>query len=154
LAENPTASLVEIYKHTGLSPDVIKYYLQKLERDNILQGTELDLNYEKLGIEWHKIIINRKKLTADKEKQFLSFLKQHKNVIEIIYCLGGSWNTEINVEVNNGLELHQVIMGIKNLFPEMIKSYDSVKTYHNYKYTFFPMGQKLLEDLHSSKESD
>ena len=146
LSKNPTISLVELYKSTKLSVDIIRYHLEKLGAEDLLQGTELDINYEKLGVEWHKIFINRKKLTIENENKFLNFLKHHKNILEIIYCLG-QWNTELNIEVNNGLELHQFIMELKNKFPEMIKEYETVKIHQNYKFNFFPMGEELLKEL-------
>ncbi len=145
LSKKPTISLVEMYKKTGLSVDVIRYHLEKFREEDLLQGTELNINYEKLGVEWHKVFINRNRLSLEDEKRFLGFLKQHKNVLEIIYCLG-QWDTELNVEVNNGLELHQLVMELKNKFPEMIKDYETVKIHYNYKFNFFPMGELLLKE--------
>ena len=146
LSKHPTMGLVDLYKNTQFSVDVIRYHLDKFRGEGLLQGTELDINYEKLGVEWHKIFINRKRLTIEDENKFLSFLKHHKNVLEIIYCLG-QWDTELNIEVNNGIELHQLIMELKNKFPEMIKDYETVKIHHNYKFNFFPMGEELLKEL-------
>ncbi|NQV09110.1 Lrp/AsnC family transcriptional regulator [Candidatus Woesearchaeota archaeon] len=143
LCENPRYSLVELAQKTKLSVDVVKNRVKKMKKNEFIQGARAQINNSKLGYSTFKILLNTKKISKEKQNQFIGYLSQNKNVWDVINCLG-SWDMEVNVDVKNNVEFHNFVMDIKNKFPDIIKSYDTVEIFDNYKYNFFPMGKKIL----------
>lgn len=144
LCENPKKSVVEIAHETNLTIDIVHNRLKHLKKNGIFQGARTNIINSKLGIESYKLLINTKIINSEKEKQFANYLNYNHNVGDVIYCLG-NWDMEINIDVENSSEFHGIVMEIKNKFPELIRNYESIQLFDNYKYNFFPMGKVLLE---------
>ncbi len=144
--ENPKQSVVDISKKTKLSIEVVRHRLDKLENEGIIQGTRVQINNVKIGFESYKLLLNIKNINKEKETSFINYLKYNKNVWDVIYCLG-NWNMEINIDVKNSVDFHNIVMDMKNRFYDIIQSYDSVQIFNNYKHNFFPMGKYLLQKI-------
>ena len=143
LCENPKKSVVEIVHESNLTVDIVSNRLQRLKKNGIFQGARMNINNSKLGVESYKILVNTKITNPEKEKQLLNYLNHHTNVWDVIHCLG-NWDMEINIDVENSSKFHDIVMEIKNRFPELIRNYELIQLFDNYKYNFFPMGRFLL----------
>ncbi len=145
LCENPKQNIVDIMGKTDLSIDVIKNRLKKMKNNGLIQGSRVEINNAKLGFESYKILLKTKFISKEKEQLFLNYLNHNKNVCDVIHCIG-NWDMEINIDVRNSVEFHNVIMEMKNAFSEIIKGYDPIQLFENYKTNFFPMGEYLLKN--------
>ena len=70
-------------------------------------------------------------------------LKNEENIIDIIRMMG-NWNFELDIDVRDANEFHEIMMKLKNNFPDNIQGYESLLIFKEHKYNFFPQGKRLL----------
>jgi len=56
-----------------------------------------------------------------------------------------TWNYELDMDVRNTTEFHNIMMGLKNKFSKNIQSYESLVLFKEHKYNFFPQGRDFLK---------
>ena len=151
LCENPRYSIVDISRKSNLTVDVVRHRLQKMEKNGLIQGARVNINHTKLGFASHKILFNTRKNNPERENEFVNYLKNYKNVWDVIHCLG-NWNMEVNIDVKDSVEFHNMIMDLKNKFPDIIQNYNSIQLFENHKYNFFPMGSELISDIEMAEK--
>ena len=147
--EDPTISYVELAKKTHLTMDIIRPRIKKLKEQGIIQGSRIHCNTEKLGLESYKILLKTKSATKEREKSFLTYLEYHKNVGDVILCLG-NWDMEVNIEVRTSSDFQKMIQEQKSKYSDIIQEYNTVQLFENHKYNFFPMGSALIKSAYST----
>ena len=126
----------------------IMFYLAKNSREpiinlasklklNVIEGTTITLDYDKLGFERYKVFIRTKNLEEISEKEFIDSMRRHPYVLYYSKSIGSS-DVELELIVENSLHLRKVIAGIRKDFGNLIKSYETMKIYAEYKLDFFP----------------
>ncbi len=124
LAENSRAKLVDMALKCGVKPNVVKYKIKNLEKNGTINAYRVGLNLNLLGKEFCKAFIYLHQKTEEKENKLIEYCKAHPNVTAFIQCIG-SWDFEIEFEVDNVDQFHQTMKEIRNKF-DFVKSYESV----------------------------
>lgn len=137
LANNARLSVVEIAKLIKTSTNIIHYRLKQLEKNKIISGYKFALDTHKLGYETCKSFIYFKNITEKRRRQLIQFCKLHPNIINIVLCVG-SWDFEIEFEVENFDQFYNLMNEIKEKFQDIIKNYESVVFKEEPKQSFFP----------------
>ena len=56
--------------------------LKNLQKNKIIGGFKPKINIEKLGYQWHLLLLQFQNITDQRKKEFIDFCKQHKKVYQ------------------------------------------------------------------------
>jgi Lrp/AsnC family leucine-responsive transcriptional regulator len=133
LSKDARLSKREISLKINVPLRTITYRISNLEKNKVIMGYSINLNYDKVGIEYYKIgFVLSNNVKFD---DLISFAANLDNTIFVDYCYSRFY-FELNVEVKNYSELESIINiakdkfgGISDLFVFRVKQY--------YKFEFF-----------------
>jgi len=125
LITNSRKSIVDISEETKLSIDIIRYRVKQLEKQGIIKGYKCLLNPHKLGFVTCKSFVFFKNITEDKKQEFINYVKNLTNTINIITTFA-SWDLEIMFETKSYEEYFEIMEKIKDKFKEIIRFYESI----------------------------
>jgi len=135
LSQNARIPIIDLTKKLKLSKDIIHYRIKKLIKEGILQKFTINLNHEKFGNSFFKILII---LNYNiNEKEFLSKIVNYNNLIRTIRLLG-IWDIELDFEVENNIGMRKILKEIKEKYGEYIQSDDSLFIYQIDKLNYYP----------------
>ena len=137
LAKNSRCTLVDLSKKLKLNIKTVINRVERLKKLNVLEGYTITVDYDKLGLERYKIFIRTKNLSDLNEKKFIDYIKIHPYVLYYSKSIGSS-DVELEVIVEDTIHLRKIISEIRDNFGELIKSYETMKIYTEYKLNFFP----------------
>ena len=118
-------TIVEIAQETKLSIDIVRYRLKVMEKEGIIKGYKCLLNPNKLGFVTCKAFVFFKNITEEKKKEFINYVKNIKNTINIITTFA-AWDLEIMFETKSYEDYFFIMEGIKEKFKEIIRNYESI----------------------------
>ena len=125
IANNSREKLVNIAAKCKLKPSAVKYRLKQLEKMDVINAYRIGVNQKLLEKEFCKAFLYLHQKTTEKENALMDFCKTHPNVTAYIRCIG-SWDFEIEFEVDNMDSFHNIMKEIRNRF-DFVKSYESYK---------------------------
>lgn len=137
LSRNARITAVEISDKIKLSSDAVCQRIRQLEKSGIIQNYNLVPNEQNYPFTHYKILFSLQNLNKEKEKKFLDYCKNQKNIWYFCSCLG-SWNFEIDLDIESAEQFREFLREIKNNFSEIIKDYSVLTTYRTNKYNFCP----------------
>ncbi len=122
LATNSRIEYQELSQKLKLAANTIKYRIKNMEKNNIIQGYSISLDYRKLGFEFYNLQL---KLTHPKEDKLLAYIKNHPIVMFYYTHLGQeNWDIDIGVIVKSSAEFREFMIELKDSFGELIKIHD------------------------------
>ena len=130
LAENCRVSFVDLGKITGLSPNGIKSRIRNLEKNNVILGYRVMINYPLLDFLHYRVFLHLESLTEKKEHQIIQFLKQQKSVVSATKTIGYC-ELEFRSVVKDVHEFYLLMEELRNKFD--IKDYESIIYYKFHK---------------------
>lgn len=137
LSKNSRISLVEISSKTKLNVKTVAYRIDRLKKLNVIEGYTITVDYPKIGFERYKVFIQTKNLNEKKENEFITSMKIHPNVLYYSKSIGSS-DVELELIVENSFHLREILDYIRKNFGGLIKSYETMKIYEEFKLDFFP----------------
>lgn len=124
LNKDSRKTLVDISTQTNLTPNGINNRIKSLENNGIIMEYTISLNWKKLGYEWFAIQIKLHKYDEEIDNKIELFFKNHKKVVFYYKYLGGSWDYDIGVLVQNSDELRDFINEYRREFSDVSKISD------------------------------
>lgn len=112
-------------KKLGSTPRIIKYKMDKWEKEEVLAWNRIILDASKLGREYYKTLVNFKEITQEKEKKFIGFCRSHPDIINISRA-AGPWDMEFECEVESYHKYNELMQLLRSTFPELIKQYSTL----------------------------
>ena len=134
LDENARKSLSELSKKVGLSRDAVRNRIKKLVDNKVIIAFTPIYNPPNMGfpiIDY--VFISLYNPSEVQEKEFLKFLKSHKNVTYVAGLIG-KWDYILDIMANNPGEFDRILKDIRQRFPELIKDYEIYGVLQEYKY--------------------
>ncbi|MFA6089164.1 MAG: Lrp/AsnC family transcriptional regulator [Candidatus Woesearchaeota archaeon] len=139
ISDDAETKITEIAKKTKLSPDTITYRLKKLIYNNYIIEFRPIINYSALKLSIQALLIRTKSIRKEDEKQLFMFLKEHDNILWATKTFG-NWNLLVYAITEHQNDFHKLIDELTLRFPDLIKNYESLFAYQEYKYTFLAKG--------------
>ena len=130
LSNNSRAKLVDLADACKIKPSVAKYRIKQLEKKGVINAYRVSLNLRLLGKEFCKAFLYLHQKTEEKERTLIEYCKSHPNVTAFIQCIG-SWDFEIEFEVDNIDQFHSIMKDIRGRF-DFVKSYEAVTITREY----------------------
>lgn len=135
LSQNARIPLIDIGKKLNLPAKTVGYRISKLEKQNVIEGYSITVNHDNIGFERYKIFIRTKNLSEEKEKSFIQWARIHPYCLYYSKSIGFN-DVELELIVKDSSHLRNIISDIRKQFGELIKSYDSMKIYKEFKLDF------------------
>jgi|SRR3989344_605021 len=136
LSENARTPIIEIAKGLNTTPRIIDYRIKQLQKNEIILGYKIAINYEELGILFYKTFIELDKYKKERVKSLIQYFKGNKNIIHHVKVLG-NWDLEPEFEVYSEKEFNDDITEIKDKFSDIIKSINIITILKEHKFTYF-----------------
>lgn len=137
LSKDARKSIVDISQEVKLTQKTVINRIKRLEKEKIILGYRTEFDLEKLGYKYYKIHISTFNMTADKIKRIKEFIQKHPNIIYEDKVLGG-YDIEIEVQIENEEKLRALIDEIRKNFSEIIKDYEILHYFKEYRLRFYP----------------
>ncbi len=143
ISKNARIPAVEIANKLKVSPNTVILRLNELKRTGMIQGYTTLLHLDYTGYSSYKALIKIFNTTEEKENAIINNLRSNVNVVGFVKLVG-SWNFEIEFEVETNEQMIELTRDIRDRFRDNIKEFEIIQLLHEYKYDFFP--GDLLED--------
>lgn len=137
ISQNARATVVEISEKIKLPVHVVTYHLKSMIKEKIIEGFKLKININKLGYQWYLLLIQFQRITEERKKEFLQFCKNHKKIYYVTNTIG-TYNLMLDVHVKTVEEFKEVLLELKEKFSDVIKLYESLVIFDEYKIDYFP----------------
>jgi DNA-binding Lrp family transcriptional regulator len=146
-ARMPVTEIAHKIKHPL---HIVHYRLKQMQKDNIIQGFRPKINVQKLGLQWHLMLISFNSVSEDRIKTFIAYCRQHKQVYYVTNTVG-KYNVMLDVHVNNTQEFRELLFDIKDAFQDVILLYESILVFDELLITYIPPIVLEDNDLNISK---
>ena len=123
IVNNGRIPINELAKRLHSTPIVVRGRLKKMEQSGIIIQYRIGINLNKLGLGLYKAIIQLDRYTKEDEMKLLEYLSGIPN---IHYFIRNLWQIEPEIVVSNYQEYYQLIERLKQEFPQVIRTVDSV----------------------------
>ena len=137
ISENARINIVDLAEKTKLTRDIVSYRLKKLIKEGIIAGFSFYPNLDKISLNLYKMILRIKNFDQESERQVKSFVSSHKKANQMLKLIG-SWDLEIEFEIENEDELYKILNELRKRFSNIIRDYDILRITETYKLNFFP----------------
>jgi len=136
LSENSRKPIVDIAHELKSTVRIVNYRIKQLQKNKIILGYKIAINYEKLGIDFFKTFIYLDNPKKERVKSLIQFFSAHKNVIHHVKVLG-NWDLEPEFEVASEEEFYKILDKIKDEFSDIIKDVDIITISREHKFVYF-----------------
>lgn len=136
LAENARKPIIEIASELNQTARIINYRVKQLEKNKIILGYKIAINYEKLGIKFFKTFIYLDNPKTERTKSLIRYLEQNKNIIHHVKVLG-NWDLEPEFEVYSESEFNKILQEIKDQYSDIIKNIEIITISKEHKFVYF-----------------
>jgi len=137
ISQNSRKSIVDISKEVRKPIHVINYHLKSMIKNKIIEGFKPKINVNKLGYQWHLLLIQFQNITPERKKEFISFCKNHSKIYYVTNTIG-LYNVMLDIHVKSSEEFKEMLLELKEKFSDIIKLYESMVLFDEYKIDYFP----------------
>lgn len=109
----------EIAKKVGLSKQVVGFRIKRLIQEKLITSFHSVIDISKLGFTIHKNFLRLQNLDPDKEKELLSYLQNHPNVVWVASC-DGKYDLAFGTWAKDMLFLDKTLKELDRHFGEFI----------------------------------
>lgn len=137
LSSNSRKPLVDIAKKIKINPKNVAYRIKKLEKEGIIQGSRILVDFSKMGYKFYKVWFSLQDLTEEKFEKLMNYFKEHKNIIWTTKFIG-SYDLSIEIEVKDVEEFRLILGEIKDKFSGLIKKHESLLIFEERMLNYVP----------------
>ena len=131
-------SILELSKRVKLSHDTVRYRLNKLIKQGIIEKFIVRVNKKKLGYNLYAVImISLWNYSQNEWDNFLKFLMENPKIVAI-EKVSGDFDLKIAFWAKDSEEMDQVALSIKISYPKIIKNWHSFIFTKLYKWKELP----------------
>ncbi|MFA6461453.1 MAG: Lrp/AsnC family transcriptional regulator [Candidatus Woesearchaeota archaeon] len=137
LVNNGRMPITEIARRLRTTPRIVNYRIKNLKKEGIIMISRIFLDLNKFNWIFCKAFLKFRNLTKDKYNHFFQYCSGIKNLTYVINCIG-AWDLEMDFEIEDFNTFHQIMLDIRDKFPEIIKHYDFVVAMNEDKLDYYP----------------
>ena len=139
LEMNARISYSTLGKKVGVSKQVVKYRIEKLESDNIIQGYNALVDVGRLGETIYVVYFKLIQISSSKEKEWIDEINKSPNVLGAGKN-AGHWDLTVAIRCRNNQELDEILkkitFGRSEKIKEKLITSEIESTYFNTKLLF------------------
>lgn len=134
LSYNARISLLELSKKIKMTPKTIKKRIKRLEKEGIILGYKINLNFQKLGYEYYKVLLTLTHL--EMREDIYRWILCNPNVVYFDKFLNGA-DFEFDVEIESFERFVALLNNLKRDFKGTIKEIEWFTPVEIYKSSYF-----------------
>jgi len=135
LSENGRKSIVDIAFKLKENERVINYRIKRLQKQGIITGFRIALDYNKLGIKFYKTFFYLDNPRNERIRELIYYFRSHKNIIHNVEVIG-NWDLEPEFEVYSEEEFDKILAEIKDKFSDIIRKVDILTISKEHKFVY------------------
>jgi len=139
ISQNSRMPLTEISEKTKIPLHVVNYHIKSMIKDKVIEGFKPKIDVSKIDYQWNLLLIQFQRTTEERKKEFIDFCRNHKKIYYITNTIG-IYNLLLDIYVKNTKEFRDVLLELKDKFSDVIKLYESIVIFDEYKINYFPKG--------------
>ena len=139
-------NVIDISKHSGVTPKTVISKLRKLESMGIIQGYRTVIDTQKMGFLTSKLLIKYQSVSVDREKELRNFCRANSNITEFTKVFG-EWDLELTIETRTQQEFRNIYMKLREDFEDIIYDFDKFSVFGFHKRSTVP--GELFEGIRS-----
>jgi len=137
ITNNARMPVTEIAEKLKTTPRIVQYRLKEMEKKNIILAYKSLLNPKAMGRIFCKAIIYLENINQEKLNEFISYVSSIPDVVWPMKVMG-AWDFELDCEVEDYDKFQDIILDLKEKFPEIIKNHEFFIVSKEFKLDFFP----------------
>jgi DNA-binding Lrp family transcriptional regulator len=137
LANNARESIIALSSKTKLSIETVRYSIKKMENAGIIQAYKPLIDTIKLGYLWNIMLIKFNYCSEEKQKEFIDFLKNLKQVFYIVKGVG-NWSLMVEFHTKDTEEFDNIHGIISSKFEKIIRDERIIQVLKEHKCIFLP----------------
>ena len=139
LSHDARLPTTDIAKKTNISRELVRYHLKKLEKNKIILKYRSSAwsGSKSIGYSWYMVMLklNESNKTAHKKLQY--YITNHPN-LTYYYKSVGKHDIQFEVRLKTSDELNKILMEIRTILKDELKSHELSIILKEFKYTYFP----------------
>lgn len=137
LSKDARIPIVEMARSAKSAPKTILSHLRRLEEKRIIVGYRTEFDLDKLGVEYYKLHLSIFNASPQQVKRLKSYVSTHPNVVYVDSVLGG-YDIEVEVQIGSVDKMREFVGELRHEFAPIIRNYEILRYYHEYRLRFFP----------------
>lgn len=137
LTNNARMSVVEIARRIKTTPRIVQYRISDLEKRKIILAFKVQINPRRIGRIFCKAIIYLANTTQDNINEFVNYSASLPDAVWPQKILG-NWDFELDFEIKNYDKFQEILLDLKEKFPNIIRDHEFCIVSKEYKLDFYP----------------
>lgn len=130
----------------GVTYHTVKDRIKRMEKSKVIQSHRVLIDLDKVGRTFWKGLFWLNNPTRKEEAALYDFCMK-KNFVAYLVEVFGDWQLEVETEVAKSQDFTDLIRGIRNEFPDLIRDYEILQVTKEHKLNYLPMGTKITREL-------
>ena len=123
IANDARVPLVVLARKFGVTLETIKRRIKILEEKGVIIGYRIAVNFDKLELEYFKVLVYFKSLSKNDENSLLEWMRAHSNSLYYVRSLA-PWEVELEFAVESYIKLNSLLNELREKFP--IRNHESL----------------------------
>lgn len=145
LTNNARIPLVSLASKLNISFKTLKFRMEQLKKQGVIQAYRAEINYGKLGYQWRICFLDVHNFNLNNKNKFINYAKKHPNVIYIVNTI--SSNLNIDILTKNENDFFEIKNEFHREFNDFIKSFEIVNLLNVYKRDFLPKKKEFIKNV-------
>jgi selenocysteine lyase/cysteine desulfurase/DNA-binding Lrp family transcriptional regulator len=141
IANDAKISYNKLSEILNLNLDVLKYKIKRMEELKIIIANRININLEKLGLQFYKTFIYTKALSQEDEWMLIDWANNNANTVYYIRSIA-PWQIELEFVVKDYAQFNKIMNEFRSEFPQIIKHYKHLMMIDEY---WMPAYQDILD---------
>ncbi len=139
LSHNARLPTAEIAKELNISRELARHHLKKLEQNKIISKYRPSAwsGSKSIGYSWYLIMLNLDEMDENTHKKLQFYIINNPNMT-YYYKSIGQHDVQFEIRLKTSDELNQILMDIRRILKNELKSHELSIILKEYKYTYFP----------------
>jgi len=137
LANNARMPITEIAEKLKKTPRIVQYRIKELEKKGIILAYKAHLNPKVMDRIFCKAILYLTNVNQERLNEFIEYTSSIPDVVWPQKVMG-SWDFEVDCEVESYDRFQEIILDLKEKFPGMIKNHEFCILSKEFKLDFYP----------------
>ncbi len=123
LANEARIPIVRLARKVGSTIEVVRSRMRRMEKLGVILSYRIDVDFNKLGLEFFKAIIYFRTLSPKDEKALFEWMRTHPNSLYYIRSLA-PWEVEFEFVVESYQHFNSIINELRGRFPHVIRNHE------------------------------
>ncbi|MBM3232843.1 AsnC family transcriptional regulator [Candidatus Pacearchaeota archaeon] len=141
LFKNARENIATIAHEMGVSVDIVRGRMRKLEEQEIIKRYTTHVDYSKLGYELYKTFLYFRCLSSAELERFMEYVRKDQNIIHVIKQIS-PWDMELEILCKGFGEYNLIVSKLTEEFSKNINKVESAVIIEEY---IFPAEKMVFE---------